>query len=138
MGLTGIDHVQLLIPPGAEEEARAFYAGVLGLTEVPKPAPLAPAGGCWFVGPGFSLHFSPDPAFVPARRAHVALLTDDLAGLRTRLDKAGTPTVDDDDRPIGVRRFYAFDPFGNRLELLDAREAGFSSRPAGGGPSADR
>lgn len=122
----GIDHVQLLIPAGAEDQARAFYAGILGLEEVPKPAPLAAAGGCWFVGPGFSLHFSGDPAFVPARRAHVALLVDGLAEVRARLDAAGVRTVDDDDRPIGVRRFYAFDPFGNRLELLDARDANFS------------
>lgn len=127
MGIVGIDHVQLMIPAGAEDEARAFYAGVLGLAEVPKPAPLATNGGCWFTGPGVDLHVSGATDFVPARRAHVALLVDDLTALRARLDAAGISTVDDD-RPIGVRRFYAFDPFGNRLELLDARDAGFSAR----------
>jgi catechol 2,3-dioxygenase-like lactoylglutathione lyase family enzyme len=127
MGLVGIDHVQLMIPAGAEDEARAFYGGVLGLAEVPKPAPLATTGGCWFSGPGVDLHFSGSSEFVPAGRAHVALLVDDLTALRARLDAAGVTTLDDD-RPIGVRRFYAFDPFGNRLELLDARDAGFSAR----------
>ena len=125
--LVGIDHVNLLIPAGAEDDARAFYGGILGLEEVAKPAPLATTGGCWFVGPGFSLHLSGDARFVPAARAHVALLVDDLPALRARLDAGGVRIVEDD-RPIGIARFYAFDPFGNRLELLDARDAGFSDR----------
>ena len=125
MTLVGIDHVQLMIPAGAEDAARAFYGGVLGLKEIPKPPPLAPAGGCWFAAPGVAIHCSAEAAFVPARRAHVALLVEGLAELRARLDAAGVTTVDDD-RPIGVDRFYAFDPFGNRLELLDRRDAGFS------------
>lgn len=133
----GIDHVQLTMPTGGEDAARAFYGGLLGLTEVPKPGPLAGRGGCWFVGargdaaagerPSFSLHLGAEADFRPARKAHVALLVEDLEGLRATLDAAGATTVDDD-APIGVRRFYAFDPFGNRLELVDRRDAGFSER----------
>jgi catechol 2,3-dioxygenase-like lactoylglutathione lyase family enzyme len=131
--ITGIDHIQLTMPAGGEEAARVFYGALLGLTEVPKPGPLAGRGGCWFVGsgpsdgPSFSLHLGAEADFRPARKAHVALLVDDLDGLRATLDAAGGPTLDDD-APIGVRRFYTFDPFGNRLELVDQRDAGFSER----------
>jgi len=68
---------------------------------------------------------------VPARKAHVALHVPDLDGLRAALSAARADTRDDTDA-IGVRRFYAFDPFGNRLELVDARDAGFTARGANG------
>ena len=133
MAIVGIDHVQLTMPAGGEDAARDFYGVLLGLREVPKPGPLAGRGGCWFVGvdagggPSFSLHLGAEGDFRPARKAHPALLVDDMDGLRATLDAAGATTVDDD-APIGVRRFYALDPFGNRLELVDRRDAGFSER----------
>jgi len=37
MSIYAIDHVQLAIPPGEEERAQAFYMGVLGFKETPKP-----------------------------------------------------------------------------------------------------
>lgn len=126
--VSAIDHVLLSIPRGGEDAARAFYGGVLGLREVPKPPPLDTHGGCWFTAPGIDLHLGVEEPFVPARKAHVALLAADLDGLRHALTAAGAELRDDDD-PIGVRRFYAFDPFGNRLELIDARDGGFSTRP---------
>jgi catechol 2,3-dioxygenase-like lactoylglutathione lyase family enzyme len=125
--IVGLDHVQVAIPAGGEEAARRFYGDLLGLAEVTKPAPLAARGGCWFVGAGVALHLGAEADFRPARRAHLALLADDLDGLRRSLDVAGV-TTRDDDAPIGVRRFYAFDPFGNRLELVDRRDGGFTDR----------
>ncbi len=125
--VVGIDHVLLSIPPGGEPAARAFYGDVLGLREVPKPPPLDTHGGCWFSGAGVDLHLGVEEPFRPARKAHVALLVPDLDGLRAALRSAGSETRDDD-ADIGVRRFYASDPFGNRLELIDARDAGFSRR----------
>jgi catechol 2,3-dioxygenase-like lactoylglutathione lyase family enzyme len=127
--IVGLDHVLLSMPPGGEDEARGFYGGLLGLREVPKPPPLDTHGGCWFVGPSnpsMSVHLGVEDPFVPARKAHVALLVDDLDGLRDALGAGGVAVRDDTE--IGVRRFYAFDPFGNRLELIDARDAGFSAR----------
>jgi catechol 2,3-dioxygenase-like lactoylglutathione lyase family enzyme len=124
--IVGLDHVQIPIPAGGEGEVRRFYGELLGLTEVPKPAPLAVRGGCWLVAPGVALHFGVEEEFRPSRRAHVALLVDDLAGLRARLAAAGVTTVDDP-TPIGVRRFYVEDPFGNRLELDDRRDGGFTA-----------
>jgi catechol 2,3-dioxygenase-like lactoylglutathione lyase family enzyme len=125
--IVGLDHVQIAMPAGGEDAARRFYGGLLGLIEVAKPAPLAVRGGCWFVGNGVALHLGAEDGFRPARKAHVALLVDDLDGLRRTLEAAGA-TTRDDDAPIGVRRFYADDPFGNRLELIDRRDGGFTDR----------
>lgn len=112
-----IHHVQLLGPPGLEPAMRGFYAGVLGLEEIPKPAVLAARGGCWFRGNGIELHISPDPEFTPGRRAHPGLLWSDLDGLAGRLADAGCLVRWDSDFP-GMRRFYTEDPYGNRLEFL--------------------
>ena len=129
--IVGLDHVQISIPAGGEPAARAFYGGLLGLSEVEKPRALAARGGCWFVGDGLSIHLGTESGFQPARKAHAALLARDLGALRRRLDEAGA-TTRDDDVDIGVRRFYVEDPFGNRLELVDAADAGFTGRATGG------
>ena len=105
-----IDHVQVAAPPGCEEEARAFYGGVLGMREVPKPSSLAARGGVWFE----QLHVGVEEGFTPARKAHPAFVVDDLDALAARIGDG----VQWDDAVPGVRRFYAHDPFGNRLEFL--------------------
>lgn len=117
MAIIGLDHVQLAIPAGGEDQARAFFVGLLGMTEVPKPANLSPTG-CWFTGGAVSLHIGVDPDFRPATKAHPALLVDDLGGLRARLVQAGCVTRDD--KPVaGYERFFTEDPFGNRIELME-------------------
>jgi len=117
--ILGLDHVQVAAPPGCEAEARRFYGGLLGLTEVPKPTPLAERGGVWFSLGDHQLHVGVEEEFEPARKAHPALRVDDgaLESLAERLTAAGTPVRWDDELP-GVRRFYTEDPWGNRLELL--------------------
>jgi catechol 2,3-dioxygenase-like lactoylglutathione lyase family enzyme len=109
-----LDHVQIAGPPGCEAVARAFYGGALGLEEIEKPEPLRARGGVWFrLGGGQELHVGVDGAFTPARKAHPAFAVDDLDALAARL-----ADVTWDDALPGVRRFYASDPFGNRLEFL--------------------
>ncbi len=117
MQLAGIDHVQLAMPAGGEARARAFYGGILGLTEVAKPAALADRGGCWFSGPGISLHLGVEDSFAPARKAHLAFRVRDLAAARSVLEAAGVP-LSDDGLDVGFARFHAQDPFGNRLEIV--------------------
>lgn len=131
MRISGLDHVQLAIPVGGEADARSFYGDRLGLAEVHKPAQLAGRGGCWFVGPSLALHLGVEDPFSPARKAHPAFLVEDLAALRSELESAGIATSDDP-AEIGVRRFYAEDPFGNRLEFVAADDAGFTERGVGG------
>ncbi|MDQ6882885.1 MAG: VOC family protein [Candidatus Dormibacteraeota bacterium] len=116
MRILGFDHVQVAITAGAESAARQFYGEVLGLTEVEKPATLADRGGVWFKCGTQQLHCGVEPEVARTRR-HAALLTDDLEAIRSRLVRAGIATSDDRQIP-GYRRFYAEDPFGNRLEFM--------------------
>ena len=120
MAFLAIDHVQLAMPAGEEATARAFYAGVLGLREVPKPPVLARRGGAWFAAGPMQLHLGVEADFRPARKAHPALRVDDLDALATRCAAAGYAPVWDSELP-GYARFYVADPFGNRLEILEAR-----------------
>lgn len=120
MRVLGLDHVQLAMPPGEEERARAFYGGLLGLREVPKPAPLAARGGCWFEAPGTALHLGVErEGFRPAKKAHPALVVADLAEAGRDLAAAGAPVRWNDELP--ERRIFTEDPFGNRIELVPAR-----------------
>ena len=113
-----LHHTQILCPPGGENAARAFYVGVLGMTELAKPPVLRDRGGCWFRSGGWEIHVSPVPDFVPATRAHPGVLVDDLDGLAATLEAAGRPVRWDPHFP-GHRRFYASDDHGNRLEFLE-------------------
>jgi catechol 2,3-dioxygenase-like lactoylglutathione lyase family enzyme len=115
--ITALDHVQLAMPAGHEAEARRFYAGLLGLAEVPKPAPLAARGGAWFEGQGVALHLGVEQDFQPARKAHPCFRVADIDAAWKVLEQAGVPLTPDDALP-NVRRFYAADPFGNRIEFL--------------------
>ncbi len=125
--LVGIDHVQLSMPPGGEAEARRFYGSVLGLREVAKPPGLAGRGGCWFAGSalGVAVHLGAEPGLRPLARAHPALIVRDIDAARTALTAANV-LIEEDDSGLAVRRCYIRDPFGNRIELVDAGDAGFS------------
>ena len=117
MAILAIEHVQLAMPAGGEGDARAFYAGLLGIPEVPKPPELANRGGVWFEAGALKIHLGVDADFRPARKAHPALLVGDLRALVERLRAAG---VEVRDEPLeGHYRVYVADPFGNRIELLE-------------------
>jgi catechol 2,3-dioxygenase-like lactoylglutathione lyase family enzyme len=115
--ILAIDHVQLAMPAGGEPMARQFYAGMLGLDELPKPPALAARGGAWFGRGSVQLHLGVEADFRPARKAHPALLVDDLDGLLVRLRAQGVAAREDDELP-GYRRAFVADPFGNRIELM--------------------
>lgn len=115
--IIGIDHVQLAMPHDGETHARRFWVDLMGLAEVTKPAHLAGNGGCWFEGHGVSIHCGVEEAFLPAERAHPALLVDDLDTLVLRLERAGVPFKPG--KPLeGYVRGDIADPFGNRIELM--------------------
>ena len=119
MAVVAIEHVQLAMPAGREAEARAFYGGLLGIPERAKPAELAKRGGAWFESGGVKIHLGVEADFRPARKAHPALLVRGLRGLVERFGAAGVAVIED---PLeGFDRVYVDDPFGNRLELMEAR-----------------
>ena len=114
-----LQHASMTIPAGAQDEVRAFYGGILGLTEKPTPQSLAHLNLVWFAaGEGeMELHFLPGP-YIPdsANPGHICLAVDDLEEYRRRLMEAGVKIIEAE--PIPNRpRFFCHDPFGNRLEL---------------------
>lgn len=115
-----LHHVQLAIPPGGENRCRAFWGGILGLDEVEKPPALAARGGCWFRGSGVEVHLGVEDDFAPARKAHPGILVGNLRELATSLEAGGVEVTWDGEFP-DHDRFYAADPFGNRLEFLEPR-----------------
>ncbi|HUX22400.1 MAG TPA: VOC family protein [Spirochaetia bacterium] len=121
MEVYALDHVQVAMPEGKEELARAFFVGVLGLTEKPKPQNLARRGGAWFTGGNLEIHLGVETDFRPAKKAHPALLVRGLREMEARCREAGLEIVHDE--PLeGYDRFYVSDPFGNRIELLEPKE----------------
>lgn len=96
----GLHHVLMAIPPGAEDSCREFWRDILGMTEMEKPPALVGRGGCWF------------------QKAHPGLLISGLDELAAHLHRYGVEVTWDDNFP-GFARFYACDPFGNRLEFLE-------------------
>lgn len=117
MTILALHHVQLAMPRGGEDEARAFYVGVLGFTEVPKPSNLVTRGGLWLTSGSADVHLGVEDDFRPAKKAHPALLVDDLEHVRATCEAAGRLLTIDE--PLeGYDRAYVADPFGNRIELL--------------------
>jgi catechol 2,3-dioxygenase-like lactoylglutathione lyase family enzyme len=113
----GLHHMQLAMPVGGEPAAREFFVDVLGMREIPKPRVLAARGGAWFISGGLELHLGVEDGFRPAKKGHPAILVEDIEEIVRRITSAGQPVTWDSEFP-GFRRFYATDPFGNRLEFL--------------------
>ena len=123
MKIHTLHHIQLAIPKGGEDTARGFYQGLLGLVEVAKPPILAAKGGVWFESGAVRVHLGVEDEFRAAKKAHPAFQVDGLAKLFAHLEAAGVAVTRDDNLP-GFARGYVDDPFGNRIELLQAKAEG--------------
>jgi catechol 2,3-dioxygenase-like lactoylglutathione lyase family enzyme len=118
MPILSIDHVQIAIPIGSEDRARAFYSGILGFTEIEKPPQMAERKSIWFVAGAVNLHLGIEPDFTPAKRAHPAFVVEGLDAILAACAHAGISSKPDTSFN-GFRRVHVFDPFGNRLELME-------------------
>ncbi len=116
MGVLAIDHFQVSIPRGRIDDALKFYADVLGFMRVPKPAELD-QDGAWLVQGNVNLHLGEEEQFMAAPHAHPALLVDNIAQLLDNAARGGYGQRAHDG-PAGYRRASVFDPFGNRIELM--------------------
>jgi catechol 2,3-dioxygenase-like lactoylglutathione lyase family enzyme len=116
--IIGLDHVQLAMPRGGEDRARAFYCEVLELPERPKPPELAARGGCWFETESVKIHLGVEQDFRPSAKAHPGLLVRDLDGLLTRCRRRGFHATEPE-LIEATRRAFVHDPFGNRIELME-------------------
>jgi catechol 2,3-dioxygenase-like lactoylglutathione lyase family enzyme len=121
--ILGVHHVQITIPKGAEEEAREFYCGLLGLTEIPKPVELTGRGGFWLAVGDRQVHVGTENNIErDASKAHIAYLVEDLEGWRRKLSGIDISILDGIPIP-GYQRFEFRDPFGNRVEFLESVSA---------------
>ncbi len=116
--ISGLDHIQLAMPAGQEDAARAFYGRLLGLPEIAKPPALAGRGGVWFALGALQLHLGVDADFHPARKAHPAFLVSDLGRLVAQCRAAAVAFGPVEPPLDGCTRAHVYDPFGNRIELL--------------------
>ncbi len=114
----GLDHIQIAIPVGSEEVAKAFYDDVIGMNEMPKPESLKGRGGCWFHCGQHEIHLGVEDPFTPAKKAHPGIIVKNLEALKSKLQKLNLELFEAE--PIeGRSRFHVLDPFGNRLEFLE-------------------
>ena len=116
-----LNHVQICIPRGAETEAREFYGRLLGLREIEKPEVLRASGGLWFEIADIQLHVGVEEVVASLKR-HPAFEVENVKGVRAFLESNNVRTRDEPSVP-GVRRFSFFDPFGNRIELMETEKA---------------
>ncbi len=114
-----LDHVQMAIPEGQEDHARQFWGDAVGLAEIEKPKALRARGGVWFALVGAELHLGVEAAFSPAKKAHPGIRVADLDALAENLERHGHEVLYDD-AITGRKRFFTDDPFGNRIEFLQA------------------
>ncbi|RAX47914.1 glyoxalase [Arthrobacter sp. AQ5-05] len=135
----GLHHVQVSMPPGAEEEARAFHAGALGLKEVNKPPSLADRGGCWFRAFDgevvvAEIHVGVEPGFAPGKKSHPAFVVESVACLEelaAGIQAAGFDFSWEERYTFECcERFHCRDPFGNRVEALTPRSGASRSDTA--------
>jgi catechol 2,3-dioxygenase-like lactoylglutathione lyase family enzyme len=118
--IVGIDHVQITVPQGQEIAAREFYCGLLNLPEVEKPTALKPRGGFWLKAGDRQVHVgTEDGVHRCATKAHVAYAVNDLEAWREKLSLAGIEVETGIPIP-GYARFEFRDPFGNRVEMIQA------------------
>ena len=110
-----LNHVHICVPKEKEDEARAFYGGVMGLKEIPKPQSLIANGGMWYEIADIELHIGIEVA-MPRSRRHSAFEISDVAEARKFLEDK----VQIVEEPVipGRVRFAFIDPFGNKIELL--------------------
>jgi hypothetical protein len=118
--VVGIEHIQLAVPPDSEAVCRAFYLDTLGLAEVPHPSAAAGRSFLWVQLGANQIHFRPDPEFRPAQFAHPGILVRGVDALAMRLKAAGYAVTTE--QSIGPHRFHVRDPFGNRLEFIEAAD----------------
>ncbi|SEB07485.1 Catechol 2,3-dioxygenase [Thalassobacillus cyri] len=114
----GVDHVQLAAPEGSENQARKFFAELLGMEEVEKPEALKKRGGVWFQCGIQQIHIGIEKDFSPAKKAHPALVVKNIDQLMSHLSKKEAAYQKDDKLP-NAKRIYLEDPFGNRIEILE-------------------
>jgi catechol 2,3-dioxygenase-like lactoylglutathione lyase family enzyme len=112
---THLDHCSVIITDLAR--ARAFYVGVLGLTEIPKPKTFDFVA-LWFqLDDGQTLHLLQKPQPDTRSPRHFALRVPDVKLAREHFRSRGIEIQETGPIPH-CDRFFVFDPDGNRIEII--------------------
>jgi catechol 2,3-dioxygenase-like lactoylglutathione lyase family enzyme len=122
LNITRLNHVQICVPFGAEERAREFYGGLLGLEELEKPEVLKKNGGLWYKIADIQLHVGVEDMGEAASKRHPAFEVENLGEVRAYFERSGVRVKDEPTVP-GFDRLSFYDPFGNRIELLERTDA---------------
>jgi catechol 2,3-dioxygenase-like lactoylglutathione lyase family enzyme len=111
------DHVNVCVPIERLEEARAFYADVIGLEPTPRPDHIFDTPGYWFKLADIEFHVGVEPPSGHTFR-HTAFEVTNLADCAKHLESHGIAI---NEQPVisGRDRFMFADPFGNSMELLE-------------------
>ena len=116
--IQNVDHAQITIPKGTEEEARNFYCGFLGLKEIEKPENRKKNGGFWLQVGSIQVHLGIEDGIDRSKmKAHVAYRVSDLEYWRRELQERKIEVSDNPPFP-NAQAFEFRDPFGNRIELI--------------------
>jgi glyoxylase I family protein len=110
-----LDHVAIDVTD--MDRTRAFYVGLLGLREIPRPASFD-FPGAWFETGSAVLHVVSREKIDAEGRRHVCFLVTNLKDAADAMRLAGFPVTNDGHGTIpGIERFYTVDPDGNRIEI---------------------
>lgn len=116
--LVRFHHVQICIPIGQEDAAKDFYLGQLKFKEIPKPHSLVANGGFWLMAGNIEIHIGVEKMDRVTSKRHIALEVKDIEQARRYLEDRNV-RIQEEKKIPGIRRFSFFDPFGNRIELLE-------------------
>ena len=118
--ILGLHHAQITIPKGQEQEGKSFYCDVLGLQEIEKPDSLKGRGGFWLQVGEKEVHVGTEEGFDRlTTKAHLAYQVTNLGEWRSILEDLQIEILEGVPIP-GYDRFEFRDPFGNRVEMIQA------------------
>lgn len=113
-----MDHVAIDVTD--VERSKAFYGGLLGLKEIPRPTSFT-FGGAWYQIGQDVLHLVSRPEKLPEAPHHFCLWVKDVRAAAKVVGEAGFAVIWDTRYKIpGVDRFFTRDPDGNRVEFQGA------------------
>jgi 4-hydroxyphenylpyruvate dioxygenase-like putative hemolysin len=124
--IQSFDHIQLTIQAGQLDAAFVFYVDFLGFTRVPKPLTMRQSGA-WLTSGSVNLHLGEtnesngdeEENLSLPRNSHPAFRVNNFAQLMETATQKGFKTRVDAG-PSGFLRGSVWDPFGNRIELMQA------------------
>lgn len=114
-----LNHLQICIPKNKEPEARAFYCQLIGLKEIEKPEYLRKNGGFWLSVADIELHIGAEDQINQSKR-HPAFEVDHLNCIKQAFRSKNIKIKEDKSLPE-FNRFSFYDPFNNRIELLEKK-----------------